>query len=263
MTGPLTLAETIFVDTNAFTLAGTYLSVAQTLNLPPFGPECDEAALDAALRARMPKGQAKYLTKGARALSYLKKKAEAEASILVSVMSVFEAMNSAVESHLNAQLATIGLGPRGRQRLNDRSDLVKHFLTPEDHRRITDVASATIDRVKQHVGFEIQVFEWTQRDQMAVLPVVLEPLISHTRLDVQDAWIAAAALVSLSDTLVTFDGDFRETVNRIHNPSGEAEWVTVRDAVMTALRSLNPMSHQLVNVTVPQGVMPAVYEGLT
>lgn len=258
----LPISETIFVDTNAFTFAGTYLSVAQRFSLPPFGPECDDRTLFTALRAQMPKGQAQYLTKGARTLSFLKKKADMDASIFVSVMSVFEAINSAVESHLNAELASIGLGPRGRQRLNDRSDLVKHFLGAEDLQRVTEVAAATIDKVREHIGFEIKVFERTERDQVAILPVVLEPLLSHTRLDVQDAWIAAAALVSLSDSLVTFDGDFKEIVNRIHNPSGEAEWLIVRDAVMAALGTVNPISHESVTVTVPQGIAPSVYEGL-
>ncbi|MHA0043036.1 hypothetical protein [Deinococcus sp. PEB2-63] len=259
----MNFAETIFVDTNAFTLSGTYLSVAQRQGLPPFGPERSDAELKTALQATMPKGQAQYLAKGARALSYLKKKAEAEAEIYVSVMSVFEAVNSAVEAHLNAQLATIGLGPRGRQRLNDRSDLVKHYFTPEDHQRITGTASATIDRIQQHVGFEIKVFEHSQRDLMAVLPVVLEPLVSHTRLDVQDAWIASAALVSFADTLITFDGDLKETLNHIHNPSGDQEWINVKNAVMTSLQSLNPVNHSHISVGITQGLLPTVYEGLT
>ncbi len=262
MTSPAVISETIFVDTNAFSYIRSYLSAAQSLGLPPFGPELSQEDLNSSLRGAMPKGQAQYLLKGAKALSFLKKKADNDASIYVSIMSVFEAINSAVESQLNAQLAAIGLGPRGRQRINDRSDLVKHFLTPETHEQITSVATSTISIIQDNVGFEIKVFERSERDQVAVLPSILEPLISHTRLDVQDAWIASAAIISFADAMVSYDGDFREVINRINNPSSDAEWIQVRDVVIQALRGVHVSVHPGIPIGVPSAVSPDNYEGL-
>lgn len=254
-------SETIFIDTNAFAYIRTYLDIAKKRKLPPYGEELTGPELKKRLQHRVPDLLGSYAFNGATALSYLHRNAKDTGAYYISVMSVAETVNSMIELQISSALSKVGFG-RGRQNNKQKTALVKQYIDTATRNKIVGSVNALCERLSDDLNISILVYEREQKLEIGVITTILDFLLANTLLDIQDAWIAAAAVTSLSKSLVTYDGDFSSVMNLLHNPQKSADWKKLSRELKKLLEGIFGEEHLNVKLTTPQAHGPKEYGGL-
>lgn len=255
-----TIRPGIFVDTNALHFVRAYLDVAREHHLVPYGPQSLWSEVKEQLIATgFLRNQRDNLRRGFTALAFLQQKAQEEDHIFVSQISLAEIVHGLVEGRAHIRMAEAGVPYRMRQRASDLSRLVRSWMSAPDYDQVRQDTEALLPELERLLGTSI----WragqdrTTREVLSLLQVIL----GHVYFDVIDSWLYAETLIEQAQQLLTFDGYFRETINRIHNPSGiqddeEREmWMRVRSSLQAAVASIILLSPEEESyVTIPEAV---------
>jgi hypothetical protein len=250
----------IFVDTNALHFVRAYLDVAVEHHLAPYGPQSPWSDINNRLRAvGLLRNQRDNLRKGFAALALLQQKAQEEDQIFVSQISLAEIVHGLVEGRAHIRMAEAGVPYRMRQRASDLSRLVRSWMSAPDYDQVRQDTEALLPELERLLGTSI----WragqdrTTREVLSVLQVIL----GHVYFDVIDGWLYAETLIEQAQQFLTFDSYFRETINRIHDPSGiqddeEREmWMQVRSSLQAAVAPILLLSpEEESRLTIPEAL---------
>jgi hypothetical protein len=230
----------IFVDTNALHFVRAYLDVAVEHHLVPYGPQSLWSDIGNCLRVvGFLRNQRDNLRKGFAALALLQQKAQGEDQIFVSQISLAEIVHGLVEGRAHIRMAEAGVPYRMRQRASDLSWLVRSWMSAPDYEQVRQTTEDLLPELERLLGTRIwrSGQDRTTREVLSVLQVIL----GHVYFDVIDGWLYAETLIEQAQQFLTFDRYFRETINRIHDPSGiqddeEREmWMQVRSSLQAAV----------------------------
>jgi hypothetical protein len=235
--------STFFLDTNVLQYMISYLRVAKRRKLLPYGDqEQSYDDINRRLRRKLPKGIANHLMNGCKTLAFLQQQTsseESDAAIYTSRLSKAELIYGVLEGQAHARLARAGFSYRMRQRVRDLSELVSMYLQRTDYGKIqAEIEDLFIGLEKDRIHVQ-----WAEENvtDFSTVAAFSEFLQTRVFLDVLDCWMYGCALAVQADRIVTFDGYFRNVINKIHNPQGDAGWQQVRATILEELKRLFPV----------------------
>lgn len=239
---PFLIRPTVFLDTNALHLMNTYLSNAQTYELPPYTRQSkDYDKVKAELETHLPQKIVEHLMNGCKTLAYLEQETaqgDADGTVFyTSRVCELEILRGVLEGRAHFRMASEGIPYRMRQGLKVLSQLVSRYLTEQDYSAAVTQLNQMFDELERWVGITINYAERENR-----LPVILELarlLQENVFLDVFDCWMYGCALVVQADRIITFDNDFKRVINKIHNPPrNEPQWLRLQQSILSRLREV-------------------------
>ncbi|RMD62587.1 hypothetical protein D6833_06695 [Candidatus Parcubacteria bacterium] len=242
------LRPTIFLDTNALQYMSSYLRHARTLGLPPYAegtgdaPEYGYEDVQRTLKQHLPEGIANFVLNGCRTLTFLQQQAgneENKAAIFTSRLSRAELLFGILDGQAHAHLAREGFSYRMRQHIRALSHLVSMYLTREDYESLVRELDELFTTLEREKGISVELVEDVV--DFSSIAAFSELLQSNVFLDVLDCWMYGCAVAVQADRIVTFDTYFKQVINRIHNPQGEADWQQVQDRIREGLERLFPV----------------------
>lgn len=233
---------TCFLDTNPLQYMNSYLRHAKTLNLPPYGKKQKTyEEIYAKLREKLPKGIASFVMNGAKTLAYLQNQSQNNGiSLYTSRLSKAEVLFGILDGQGHFRLAQEGISYRMRQRLRDMSELVSIYLPKKDFNKLRRELDNLFETLERKNNIHIEFVEESVTD-FSYIVTFSEYLQSNVFLDVLDCWMFGCAVAIQADHILTFDGYFRQVINKIDNPQGDLDWIKVRRAAIREMKKLFPV----------------------
>jgi hypothetical protein len=251
----------VFVDTNALHYIRSYLDIAKQQHFLPYGDQILWPDINDQLRQiDLTKHQREHLQKGFNALEFLQQKAQEESQIFVSLISLAEIVHGLVEGQAHFNMARAGMPYRMRQRSSDLSELISTWMRIADYEQVCASTEALLPELERLLQIDI----WRTGESRSVRDVffLTEIILSNVYFDVIDAWLYAEALIEQVQQLLTFDGYFRRTINRIYNPAGNVQddeeramWIRVQSSLKIATASILMVPpEEENNITIPEAI---------
>lgn len=191
---------------------------------------------------------------GCRTLAFLQQRASEEgngAAIFTSRLSRAELLHGILDGQAHARLAREGLSYRMRQHIRTLSELVSMYLPREDYEKLIQELDELFTTLEHRGGIPIELAEDVV--DFSSIATFSEFLQSNVFLDVLDCWMYGCAIAVQADQIVTFDAYFRQVIDRIHNPQGEADWQQVHDRIREKLKRLFPVETPPITLSLPRG----------
>jgi hypothetical protein len=138
-----------------------------------------------------------------------------------------------------------------RQHIRTLSELVSMYLPREDYEKLIQELDELFTTLEHRGGIPIELAEDVV--DFSSIATFSEFLQSNVFLDVLDCWMYGCAIAVQADQIVTFDAYFRQVIDRIHNPQGEADWQQVHDRIREKLKRLFPVETPPITLSLPRG----------
>ena len=235
----------IFLDTNAIHYAISYLQIAQQKSLPPFS-ELHVEDVKERLSQNRPPSIVNYLMNGCKTLAFLQEQARQGdhghdgALVFMSRLSKAEILHGTLDGKAHASMAAAGVSYRRRQSLRDYNSLVSMHLKPSDYENVLREVDDLIELLEENDDIHIEFVENSTGITVVQITSLAEFLQGRIFLDVIDCWIYAGALVAQVDQLITFDGSFREVINKTNNPGDDPNWQQMQSDLKEHLKGVFP-----------------------
>ena len=234
------LRPTIFLDTNALHYISSYLRLARGKRLPPFESGKNYEQVRVSLRRSVPQSIADMLLRGAETLAFLQQQVnEQDAVIYTSRFAKAEVIYGVLEGQAHARMAREGLPYRMRQRAGVLSELVSMYLRGQHYKQVIGEWDGFLTELHTQGAIQIEYAE--DNTDFSQIAEVAEFIQSRIFIDVIDSWMYACALVMQAERIITFDSYFKRVINRLHNPSKDAQkWRRLRKDLLSKTKRLLP-----------------------
>ena len=209
----------VLLDTNVLHYLRVYLDVAKERSLKPYGPTDQWLVINKQLKvASLLASQRKSIKDGFDAFCFLQERARNDDRIVVSPLALAEITHGLVEGQAHIKMAEVGMPYRMRQSRADLRQLVAAWVSASGYEQVRQATEGLLPELENLLGASIWLAGGgsTSRDVLALLRLVLESV----HFDIVDAWLYAESLVEQVRFVLTFDKDFRNTINWIYKPGG-------------------------------------------
>lgn len=233
----------ILLDTNALHYLRVYLDVARVRDLKPYGAVDQWPAIEDQLKSvGLLHNQRRNIKAGFDTFCFLQERVRSEDRIVVSPLALAEITHGLVVGQAHLRMAEVGMPYRMRQSRADLRQLVVAWMNASGYEQVRRATDGLLPELESLLGASIWLAGGgtSSRDVLALLRSVLESVY----FDVVDAWLYAESLAEQVRFVLTFDRDFRNTINWIHNPGSAPNndesdlWAQARSAIQAATASI-------------------------